>query len=245
MNLIGANYSFVNQRLATHYSIPDVYGDHFRRVTFADGRRGGLLGQGSLLTITSYPNRTSVVLRGRWVLANLLGAPPPAAPPDVPALPEPGGERAPRSLRERMEVHRRAPACATCHRRMDPLGFALEHFDATGKWRTTSDGVAIDATAALPDGTRFDGVSGLRAMIASHQEDFVRTLSGKLLAYALGRGLEPYDYPVVRGISRNAAKSEYRWSAIVAGIVNSTPFSMSVVPGRASAPPATVQSRDR
>jgi len=245
MNLIAANYSFVNERLATHYGIPDIYGDHFRKVTFTDGRRGGLLGQGSLLTITSYPNRTSVVLRGRWVLANLLGAPPPAPPPDVPALPEPGGAGAPRSLRERMEVHRQAAACATCHRRMDPLGFALENFDGTGKWRTASDGVAIDATAALPDGTTFDGVGGLRTMIAGHQEDFVRTLSGKLLAYALGRGLESYDYPVVRGVSRDAAKSDYRWSAIIAGIVKSTPFSMSVVPGRASDPPPAVESGNR
>jgi mono/diheme cytochrome c family protein len=245
MNLIGANYSFVNQRLATHYGIRDIYGDHFRKVTFTDSRRGGLLGQGSLLTITSYPNRTSVVLRGRWILANLLGAPPPAPPPDVPALPEPGGDGAPRSLRERMEVHRKSAACATCHRRMDPLGFALENFDATGKWRMTSDGVVIDATAALPDGTTFDGVGGLRTMIASHPEDFVRTLSGKLLAYAIGRGLESSDYPVVRGISREAAKRDYRWSAIIAGIVESTPFSMSVVPGRVSGSPATAQSGNR
>ena len=243
LNLIGANYSFVNQRLATHYGIPDIYGDHFRKVTFTDGRRGGLLGQGSLLTITSYANRTSVVLRGRWVLANLLGAPPPAAPPDVPALQEPGAQGAPLSLRERMEVHRKAAACATCHRRMDPLGFALENFDATGKWRTTSDGVAIDTTAALPDGTTFDGIAGLRAMITSHKEDFVRTLSGKLLAYALGRGLESYDYPVVRGVAREAATRDYRWSAIITGIVESTPFRMSVVPGRAGDPPA--QSRNR
>ncbi len=245
MNLVAANYSFVNQRLATHYGIPDIYGDHFRKVTFTDGRRGGLLGQGSLLTITSYPNRTSVVLRGRWVLANLLGAPPPAPPPDVPALQEAGANGAPRSLRERMEVHRKAAGCATCHRRMDPLGFALENFDATGKWRTTSDGVAIDSTAALPDGTTFDGVAGLRRMIASHQEDFVRTLSGKLLAYAIGRGLEPYDYPVVRGISREAAKSDYRWSAIITSVVESTPFSMSVVPNRANDSSAKVESRNR
>ena len=245
MNLIDAKYSFVNQRLATHYGIPDIYGDHFRKVTFTDGRRGGLLGQGSLLTITSYPNRTSVVVRGRWVLANLLGAPPPAPPPDVPALPEAGAAGAPRSLRERMEVHRKDPGCATCHRRMDPLGFSLENFDATGKWRTSSDGVAIDTRAALPDGTTFDGVAGLRTMIASHKEDFVRTLSGKLLAYALGRGLESSDYPVVRGISRDAAKSDYRWSAIIAGIVHSTPFSMSVVPGRAGDSSARAERRSR
>jgi hypothetical protein len=143
-----------------------------------------------------------------------------------------------------MEVHRKTPTCATCHRRMDPLGFALENFDATGKWRTISDDVPIDTTATLPDGTNFDGVAGLRAMIVSHKEDFVRTLSGKLLAYALGRGLESYDYPVVRGISRNAAKSDYRWSAIIAGIVESTPFSMSVVPGGPGDSPAKLESRN-
>jgi hypothetical protein len=244
LDLIGANYSFLNQRLATHYGVPNIYGDHFRKVTFTDGRRGGLLGQGSLLAITSYPNRTSVVLRGRWVLANLLGAPPPAPPPDVPALQEAGANGAPRSLRERMEMHRSNPACASCHRRMDPLGFALENFDATGKWRSASDGVPVDAKASLPDGTTFDGVTGLRTMITSHKEDFVRTLSGKLLAYAIGRGLETHDYPAVRTIVRQAETSSYRWSAIIAGIVESTPFSMSVAPGSPTDSPGTrVESR--
>jgi hypothetical protein len=197
-------------------------------VTFTDGRRGGLLGQGSLLTLTSYGNRTSVVLRGRWVLANLLGAPPPAAPPDVPPLKEPGAGGAPRSLRERMEVHRRNAPCASCHRRMDPLGFSLETFDATGKWRTEADGVPVDTTASLPDGTTFDGVAGLRKVLVTHSEDFVRTVSGKMLAYAIGRGLEPLDYPAVRKIARDAAAKDYRWSAIIASIAQSTPFTMSV-----------------
>jgi mono/diheme cytochrome c family protein len=231
IELLTANYSFLNQRLATHYGVPDVYGDHFRKVTFADSRRGGLVGQGSILTVTSYGNRTSVVMRGRWVLANLLGAPPAEPPADVPALKEAGMDGAPRSLRDRMEVHRKNPVCASCHMRMDPIGFSLENFDATGKWRVESDGAPIDAAASLPDGTKFNGVTGLRALLVSHKDDFVRTLSGKLLSYAIGRGLEYYDLPAVRRIAREAAKNDYRWSAIISGIVTSTPFSMGIAPG--------------
>jgi mono/diheme cytochrome c family protein len=227
--LLTADYSFLNERLARHYGIPNVYGNHFRKVTFGDGVRGGLLGQGSILTVTSYGNRTSVVMRGRWVLANLLGAPPPPPPPDVPALKDAGMDGAPRSLRDRMEVHRKNPVCASCHQRMDPLGFALENFDADGKWRTVSDGERIDAAASLPDGTKFDGVKGLRALLVTHKEDFVRTLSSKLLAYALGRGIEYYDQPAVRKIAREAAQGGYRWSSIITGIVNSTPFCMGIV----------------
>jgi mono/diheme cytochrome c family protein len=225
--LLTANYSFLNERLATHYGIANVYGSHYRRYTFTDGVRGGLLGHASILTVTSYGNRTSVVMRGRWVLANLLGAPPPPPPPDVPALKDAGMDGAPRSLRDRMEVHRANPVCASCHQRMDPLGFALENFDADGKWRTSSDGERIDAAAALPDGTRFEGVNGLRALLVEHREDFVRTLSAKLLAYAIGRGLEYYDQPAVRKIARDAAQDDYRWSSIIRGVVNSTPFGMS------------------
>jgi mono/diheme cytochrome c family protein len=225
--LLTANYSFLNERLAKHYGVPNVYGNHYRRHTFTDEVRGGLLGQASILTVTSYGNRTSVVMRGRWVLANLLGAPPPPPPPDVPALKDAGMDGAPRSLRDRMEVHRKNPVCASCHQRMDPIGFALENFDADGKWRTSSDGERIDAAASLPDGTRFEGVNGLRALLASHQEDFVRTLSSKLLAYAIGRGLEYYDQPAVRKIARDAARNDFRWSSIISGIVNSTPFRMS------------------
>jgi hypothetical protein len=231
MELLTANYSFLNERLATHYGIPNIYGDHFRRVTFADGVRGGLLGQGSILTITSYANRTSVVMRGKWVLSNLLGAPPAEPPADIPALKDPGADGAPRSLRERMEVHRKNPVCASCHMRMDPLGFSLENFDALGKWRTESDGAPIDAEASLPDGTRFEGVTGLRTLLVQHREDFARTLSAKLLSYAVGRGLEYYDLPAVRKIARDAAARDYRWSSLIAGIVTSAPFQMGVVRG--------------
>jgi mono/diheme cytochrome c family protein len=231
VELLTSDYSFVNERLARHYGIPDIYGDHFRRVTFTDGRRGGLLGQSSVLTVTSYPNRTSVTMRGRWLLANVLGAPPPPPPPDIPALKEAGAEGAPRSLRERMELHRKNPACASCHQRMDPLGFALENFDALGKWRATSDGVPIDSSATFPDGTRFEGVAGLRSLLAGHKQDFVRTLSGKLLAYAVGRGLDYHDLPAVRKIARDAAAADYSWSSIITGIVTSSPFSMAVAGG--------------
>jgi hypothetical protein len=227
VDLVTANYSFVNERLARHYRIPNVYGSHFRRVTFSDGVRGGLLGQGSVLTVTSYPNRTSPVLRGRWLLDNVLGAPPPPPPPDIPLLTEGGANVKAMSIRQQMEAHRKNPSCAVCHVRMDPLGFSLENFDALGKWRTTSDGLAVDATGALPDGTRFEGIAGLRTLIASHQEDFARTFTQKLLAYALGRSLEARDLPAVRAITRNAARGGYRWSSIIVGIATSTPFTMS------------------
>ena len=228
VELLTADYTFLNERLARHYGIPHIYGNHFRRVKLSDGRRGGVLGHASILTVTSYPTRTSVVTRGKWVLANLLGAPPPPPPADVPALKEAGEEGQPRSMRERLEMHRRNPACASCHQRMDPIGFALEHFDADGTWRTLSDGVPVDATASLPDGTRFEGVAGLRSLLVTHKEEFARTLATKLLAYAIGRGIEHYDQPAVRKIMRDAASQDYRWSAIINGIVNSAPFSSSV-----------------
>jgi len=231
IELFTADYSFLNERLATHYGIRNIYGSHFRRVQLADGIRGGLLGQSSILTVTSYPNRTSVTLRGRWVLANVLGAPPPPPPPDIPALEDAAADGHPRSLRERMERHRKNPACASCHQRMDPLGFALENFDALGKWRTTSDGAPIDASASLPDGTRFEGTAGLRTLLVAHQEDVARTITGKLLAYAIGRGLDYHDMPAVRAITRSAARAEYSWSSIIAGIVTSTPFSMATARG--------------
>jgi mono/diheme cytochrome c family protein len=227
--LLTANYTFVNERLAKHYGIPNIYGDRFRKVNFTDGVRGGLLGQASVLAVTSYPNRTSVTVRGKWLLANLLGSPPPPPPPDVPALKEAGSDGQPRALRERMELHRKNAVCASCHQRMDPLGFALENFDALGRWRTESDGAPIDASASLPDGMAFAGVGGLRTLLASHQEDFARTLTGKLLAYAVGRGMESADMPTIRKIARDAAQNEYRWSSIILGIVNSPPFSMGTV----------------
>jgi hypothetical protein len=221
--LVTADYSFLNDRLAKHYGVAGVYGSHFRRVTFADGVRGGLLGQAAVLTATSYPNRTSPVLRGRWLLDTVLGSPPPPPPPDVPTLEQASpGRRL--NQREQMEAHRKNPACATCHVRMDPLGFSLEQFDALGQWRVATDAGPIDASATLPDGSRFDGVRGLRAFLAGHREDFVRTFTEKLLAYALGRGLEPTDMPAVRRIVRDAASQNQQWSSIVNGIVASMPF---------------------
>ena len=243
VELLTADYSFLNERLAAHYGIRNIYGNHFRRVAFTDGTRGGLLGQSSLLTVTSYPNRTSVTMRGRWLLANMLGAPPPPPPPDIPALMEAGVDGQPRSLRERMEMHRRNPTCASCHQRMDPLGFSLENFDAVGKWRTVSDGAAIDPAASFPDGTRFEGIAGLRALMVGHKEDFVRTLSAKLLAYAIGRGLDYRDAPVVRRIARDAAPAGGSWSSIITGIVRSTPFGMAVAGGEAGK--ATAAARER
>src|SRR5262249_1429828 len=193
---------------------PNVYGDHFRKVTLPDDRRGGLLGQASVLTVTSYPNRTSVVLRGKWLLATLLGAPPPPPPADVPSLKEAGQDGQPRSLRDRMEQHRNNPACAGCHQRMDPLGFALENFDALGKWRTVADGEKVNASAALPDGTTFEGITGLRDLLIKHKDDFVRTVSEKLLAYGTGRGIEYYDLTAIRKIARESAATDYRWSSL-------------------------------
>jgi hypothetical protein len=222
-----ADYTFVNERLAKHYGLPNVYGSRFRRVSVAgDPRRAGFLSHGSLLTVTSYPNRTSPVLRGKWVLNNLLGAPPPPPPPDVPSLPEAGEGGKPASVRERLEQHRRNPACATCHSQMDPLGFSLENFDAIGRWRTAEAGAPVDASGAMPGGSRFEGPTGLRDLLLDHQEQFLRTVTEKLLAYALGRAVQPADAPAIRAIVRDAAAQQYRWSAIVSGIVRSVPFQM-------------------
>jgi hypothetical protein len=233
LELLTANYSYLNERLARHYKVPDVYGSHFRKVML-DGQahRGGLLGQGSLLTVTSYPNRTSPVLRGKWILANILGAPPPPPPPNVPSLPDKGEGGKPASVRERLENHRKNPACATCHSQMDPLGFALENYDAIGAWRAKSEaGSPIDSSGAFPGGAAFEGPDGLRDVILSHKKEFVGTVTEKLVAYALGRGTEYYDAPVIRKIVRDAAQSDYRWSEIVLGIVKSTPFQMRTADG--------------
>jgi hypothetical protein len=229
LDLLTADYSYLNERLARHYGIPNIYGNQFRKVTFTDGVRGGLLGQASVLTVTSYPNRTSVVLRGKWLLANLLGAPPAPPPADVPSLKDAGQDGQPRSLRDRMEQHRKNPACSGCHQRMDPLGFALENFDALGKWRTVADSERIDASASLPDGSHFEGMGGLRKLLLNHKDDYVRTLTEKLLAYGVGRGIEYYDQPAVRQIARESAPADYRWSSLVIGIVRSKPFSMGIV----------------
>ncbi len=226
LELLSANYTFVNERLARHYGIRGVYGDRFRRVTLdPDHPRGGLLGHGGLLMVTSYPNRTSPVVRGKWLLETLLGAPPPEPPPNVPGLPDRGEAGEPASVRERLERHRANPACAGCHAPMDPLGFALENFDAIGLWRDTSEaGQPIDASATMPSGEAFEGPAGLRRVLLSRGEDFARTVTEKLLAYALGRGLEYTDRPAVRRILRDAAADDYRWSSIVLGIVKSAPF---------------------
>jgi hypothetical protein len=232
LDLLTADYSYLNERLARHYAIPNIYGNHFRKVTFTGGIRGGLLGQAGVLTVTSYPNRTSVVLRGKWLLANMLGSPPPPPPGDVASLKDPGQDGQPRSLRERMELHRKNPACAGCHQRMDALGFALENFDALGKWRTIADGEKVDVSASLPDGTTFEGIAGLRSLLLKHKEDYVRTLAEKLLAYGMGRGIEYYDLPAIRQIAREGAAADYRWSSLVLGVVRSKPFGMGMVQER-------------
>ncbi len=233
VNALRADYTFVNERLARHYGIPDVYGVHFRRVDYPDERRGGLLGHASLLTITSYANRTSPVVRGVWLLENFLGTPPAPPPPDVPSLPDADGGEVPLSVRERLEQHRSNAICASCHNKIDPLGFALEEFDAIGRWRATSGagtpfdtGVPIDASGTLVDGTEVHGLAGLRDVILSREDQFLETVTEKLLTYALGRTLEPYDMPVVRRISRHAATEELTWSDLVAAVAKSTPFLM-------------------
>jgi len=226
LDLLTADYTFVNERLAEHYGIPKVYGSQFRRVAVTDPNRRGLLGQGSVLTVTSYPNRTSVVLRGKWILENLLGTPPPPPPPDVPELKaERNGKTL--SMREQMQAHRANPVCASCHARMDPIGFALENYDGVGKWRTEDAGVPIDASGELPDGTRFEGPAGLtQVLLTKYREDFARTATEKLLTYALGRGVEHYDNPTIRAISREAARDNYRISSLILAIIKSTPFQM-------------------
>ena len=203
------DYTFVNDRLARHYEIPNIHGNHFRRVRWPDDRRAGLLGLGSILTLTSYANRTSPVARGKWILENLMGTPPPEPPANVPGLEEREAGEPPKSLRARMALHRGNPVCASCHRMMDPLGFALENFDAIGRWRTTEEtgipgelGPAIDPSGTTPDGSKFDGAAGLRKILASRDDQFVGTVTERLLTYAVGRKLEVSDMPAVRQIQR-------------------------------------------
>jgi len=226
LDLLTADYTFVNDRLAQHYGFPNVYGNHFRRVSVKDPARRGLLGQGSILTVTSYPNRTSPVLRGKFILENLMGTPPPPPPVNVPPFPENEEGAKPRPIREILEEHRRNPACASCHAVMDPLGFSLENFDATGEWRIKDKGGPIDPSGVLADGTKVDGPLALRQALLKQPERFVDTMTEKLLTYALGRGLEHHDMPVVRTVVRDAAKQDYRFSALVFNIVKSTPFQM-------------------
>jgi hypothetical protein len=231
MDLLTANYTFVNERLAKHYNIPNVYGSQFRRVTLTadtvgnDARRG-LLGQGSILSVTSYPTRTSPVLRGKWIMENLMGTPPPAPPPNVPPLKDQAQGGKVLSIRQLMEEHRKNAPCSTCHKVMDPLGFALESFNGVGEYRTKDASGPIDASGQLADGTKIDGVVGLREALLKHPEYFVGTLTEKMLTYALGRPLEYYDMPVVRGIVQSAARNDYRFSSLITGIVKSEPFEM-------------------
>jgi hypothetical protein len=226
--LLTADYTFVNERLARHYGIPNVYGSRFRRVTIPDVNRRGLLGQASILFATSRPNRTSPVLRGKWILQNILGVVPPDPPPNIPAFPERSNvTHTVQSVRERLAQHRASPACATCHAMIDPPGFALEHFDAIGRWRDLDDSTRpVDATGALPDGTTFNGVGELRQALLNPPTRFVTTLTEKLFTYALGRGLEYYDAPAVRTVVRDGAAEDYRFSSLIVGIVRSLPFQM-------------------
>jgi len=227
IELLTANYSFLNDRLARHYGIPGIAGTQFRKVTFPEGSvRGGLLGQGSLLTITSYANRTSPVQRGKWVLENLLSAPPPPPPPNVPSLNTDGAEPGQKlTMREAMTRHRASPPCAGCHARMDPIGFAMENFDAVGKWRDHDDGGKIDASGSLPGGSPFQGIAGLKKELVRDPTPFYSTLAERLLMYAIGRNLQYYDQPAVRGIVRSAAPSD-TFAAFVVGVVSSNPFRM-------------------
>jgi cytochrome c5 len=231
LELLSADYTFVNEPLARHYGIDDVYGSQFRRVKIADENRRGLLGQGSILAVTSFATRTAPTIRGKWLLENLMGTPPPPPPPDVPSLQEKkGSDGKPLTMRDQMEAHRANPACASCHRVMDPLGFALDNFDATGKWRDREGNNVIDASGVLPDGTRFKGPAELRKILLSQPDLFLHTAAERMLTYALGRGVEYQDQPAIRKILRDGAGSEMRWSALVSGIVKSVPFQMRRTP---------------
>ena len=237
LDLLTADYTFVDERLARHYGIPNVAGSRFRRVVLgpAHDARRGLLGKGGILTVSSQPGRTSPVQRGKWVLQNLLGVLPPDPPPDVPDLPPPaddpaGNAREP-TMREKMEAHRGNPACAACHRLMDPIGFSLENFDAIGGWRDHEQGVPVDASDVLYDGRAIDGPAGLRRYLLRYSDQFVRTVTEKLLTYALGRGVEHHDMPAVRAIVREAAADDYRFTALVLGVVRSDAFRMNTKGG--------------
>ena len=227
LDFLTADYTFINERLARHYGIPNVYGSHFRRVTLPDATRRGLLGQGSILAATAYPTRTSPVLRGKWVLENLLGTPPPLPPPDVPSLEEKTASGETLSMRDAMVQHRANPVCASCHRLMDPPGFALEEFDAVGRHRTRNESnEPIDASGVLPDGAAFDGVAGLREALLRRPDLFVTTLTEKLMTYALGRGVEYYDAPAIRVITADAARDAHRFSSLILGVIKSPSFQM-------------------
>jgi hypothetical protein len=228
LDLLRADYTFLDERLAKHYGIPGVYGTQFRRVTLPRGSvRGGLLGHGSILLATSYANRTSPVLRGKWVLENIIGTPPPAPPPGVPPLKEARNEDHVPTMRERMAEHRANPACSSCHMLMDPIGLSMENFDAIGRWRVKGeDGGPIDSAGGLPNGDTFESVTGLKQALLARSDRFVSAVTEKLLTFALGRGIEPYDRPAVRAIVRNSRTDDYRFETVVLNIVTSTPFQM-------------------
>jgi hypothetical protein len=227
VDLLSTDYTFLNERMAEHYGIKGIYGNEFRRVKLDDPRRYGLLGQASILAVTSYPNRTAPTIRGKWVLEQLLGTPPPPPPANVPSLKDDQTTQK-LTMRQRMEQHRSNPACAACHKMTDPLGFALENFDGIGGWRdnTGPNSPPIDSSGALPDGTPFNGPEGLRQVLLKKKDMFVENFTERLLTYALGRGVEEYDHPVIRKIAREAEVDNQRWSAIILNIVNSTPFQM-------------------
>jgi len=226
VDLLTANYTFVNEQLARYYGIPDVYGSHFRRVTLTDENRWGLLGKASVLSVTSYPHRTSPTIRGKWLLENILAAPVPPPPPNVNTNLDGDQTVKTKSVREMLEVHRKNPVCASCHARMDPLGFSLENFDALGQWRTTDGDTAINASGVLLDGTKVEGPAALRRAFVAQKEQFVKAVTEKLLMYAIGRQMEYYDAPAVRAIVRATADDDYRWSSTILAIVKSTPFQM-------------------
>jgi len=249
VDLMTGDFTFLNERLAKHYGVPGIIGSHFRRVTLADEARFGLLGKGAILMVTSHADRTSPVVRGKWVLDNLLSAPVPAPPANVPPLNENasrGGKVL--TMRERMEEHRKNPACAACHKIMDPIGLSLENFDAVGAWRSRDGGTLgspIVATGELLDGTKVDGVVTLRKALLRQPELFVGTVTEKLLTYALSRGLAHYDMPAVRKIVRDAAANNYRFSSIVLGVVSSTPFQQRIKTAEDADDPAVKSASNR
>ena len=224
LDLLTANHTFLNERLAKHYGIPNITGSHFRRVPLPQGSpRRGLLGHGSVLSITAYSTRTSAVLRGKYVLENLLASPPPPPPPNIPSLNTEKSGR-PLSMKEAMQAHRANPACASCHARMDPIGFALENFDAIGRWRADENGAPLDVASALPDGTKVEGVDGVRQLVLRDPDLFIEAMAGKLLMYALGRNVQHYDQPAIRAIARESARRNYTFASQVLGVVTSAPF---------------------
>ena len=240
-DLLEADYTYLNERLAAHYGIPNVYGSHMRRVTLTDARRFGILGMGGVLMVTSHANRTSPVVRGKWIMDNLVANPPPPPPADIPPLPENDGEL-PTTVRERLEQHRANPVCASCHTLMDPFGFALENFDVTGQWRDVDNGIPVDASGVALDGSMMEGVVGLRRALLANRTQFATVFTERLLTYALGRGVEAPDRPAVRAIVREAAP-DYRWSDIILGIATSPPFQMNRTPGAEPQAVATVANR--